>query len=62
MQHVPLYVDEKNDFFEDYHGQFYIDIIMVGIKVMLIESGITARWWWRTHLIPALGRQRQADF
>ena len=62
MQHVPLYVDEKNAFFEDYHGQFYIDIIMVGIKVMLIESGIIAGRWWRTHLIPALGRQRQADF
>jgi hypothetical protein len=23
---------------------------------------VTARWWWRTPLIPALGRQRKADF
>jgi hypothetical protein len=22
----------------------------------------TAGWWWRTPLIPALGRQRQVDF
>jgi hypothetical protein len=27
-----------------------------------IERNIRAGQWWRTPLIPALGRQRQADF
>jgi hypothetical protein len=26
------------------------------------KNKITAGWWWRTPLIPALGRQRQVDF
>jgi hypothetical protein len=28
----------------------------------LIEKCILAKQWWRTPLIPALGRQRLADF
>jgi hypothetical protein len=26
------------------------------------QEAMVARWWWRTPLIPALGRQRQVDF
>jgi hypothetical protein len=29
---------------------------------MLLKTLILARWWWRTPLIPALGRQRQVEF
>jgi hypothetical protein len=31
------------------------------VQMPVKESG-KARWWWRMPLIPALGRQRQADF
>ena len=31
-------------------------------KSMELEDIILARQWWCTPLIPALGRQRQADF
>jgi hypothetical protein len=27
-----------------------------------VKNTIKARWWWHTPLIPALGRQEQADF
>jgi hypothetical protein len=37
-----------------YHFHY---IIVITIKIFG-----HARWWWRTPLIPALGRQRQVDF
>lgn len=30
-------------------------------KDILIEKASLAGWWWRMPLIPAFGRQRQAD-
>jgi hypothetical protein len=26
-----------------------------------LKNNFITRWWWRTPLIPALGRQRQSD-
>jgi hypothetical protein len=34
----------------------------VGLRASPTESTSSAGQWWRTPLIPALGRQRQADF
>jgi hypothetical protein len=31
-------------------------------KILIIKNFIFAGQWWRTPLIPALGRQRQVDF
>ena len=35
---------------------------MIDRQVLLVKKKITARCWWHTPLIPALGRQRQEDF
>jgi hypothetical protein len=32
------------------------------VRTSLWKSNTAAGWWWRTPLIPALWRQRQADF
>jgi hypothetical protein len=32
------------------------------INFLLLKKRVVARQWWRMPLIPALGRQRQADF
>jgi hypothetical protein len=32
------------------------------MPVIQIKIRVLARQWWHTPLIPALGRQRQADF
>jgi hypothetical protein len=32
------------------------------ISTFFKKSYNKAGWWWRTPLIPALGKQRQADF
>jgi hypothetical protein len=31
-------------------------------RAIVIKNCMVAGHWWRTPLIPALGRQRQADF
>jgi hypothetical protein len=31
-------------------------------KEELLRKSLQARWWWHMPLIPALGRQKQADF
>jgi hypothetical protein len=36
--------------------------IVLKIFIIFIALKIIAGRWWRTPLIPALGRQRQADF
>jgi hypothetical protein len=35
---------------------------LISIDVSVKEMSIWSSSWWRTPLIPALGRQRQADF
>jgi hypothetical protein len=43
------------------HDKFcYFEIQQLLKKTLKIV--VSAGWWWHTPLIPALGRQRQADF
>jgi hypothetical protein len=41
---------------------FSKDRALGGGKIPCLRKEITSRTWWCTPLIPALGRQRQADF
>jgi hypothetical protein len=34
----------------------------LAVFIGMIRKRMTARQWWRMPVIPALGRQRQADF
>ena len=40
----------------------YENLYNVSFTEEAIKKCVTARQWWRTPLIPALGRQRQVDF
>jgi tartrate dehydratase alpha subunit/fumarate hydratase class I-like protein len=42
-------------------GVHNVDLTKKVSKIVLKRMK-RARWWWCTPLIPALGRQRQADF
>jgi hypothetical protein len=37
-------------------------VIVLGYQVAELRIENRSRAWWRTPLIPALGRQRQVDF
>jgi hypothetical protein len=40
-----------------------LDIALTyGYKKEALKDSLIARKWWHTPLIPALGRQREADF
>jgi hypothetical protein len=47
-----------NDYIFEVITRVVFDKYMItGVKIIFV-----AGWWWRTPLVPALGRQRQADF
>jgi hypothetical protein len=40
----------------------YIWVKILNIETVQVKEKCSAGQWWRMPLIPALGRQRQADF
>jgi hypothetical protein len=60
--------NSQNNIFKDYYSSHFRDFLKVfHLNLTIFHSsfnntGVWAGQWWRTPLIPALGRQRQADF
>ena len=53
---VLVYCDRYSDV------KCYMENVSIGAAGYLNKSASSRQAWWRMPLIPALGRQRQADF
>jgi hypothetical protein len=49
-----MHVEVRKHFFEDHFSP--------SIFILISRNDLNAGKWWHTPIVPALGRQRQADF